>query len=170
MDEELKQPQSRGESGNGEMFDSTQNYIDTINNLKKNTVSKEAYNKLLEENKNLLNTIVYDNGQKAVSEDKVVYSDEEIAKMIKQTSKDCSDLEYIKQMLGIRNVMMEKGLEDPFAPKVVNHTNDEYDYKKAQNVADFLQACVDESDGNPSTFKALFQAGMVDPKIPVRKK
>lgn len=35
-----------------------QQYIDAIRDLKANTVSKERYDKLMEENKNLLNSLV----------------------------------------------------------------------------------------------------------------
>ena len=35
-----------------------QQYIDAIRDLKANTVSKDRYNKLMEENKNLLNSLV----------------------------------------------------------------------------------------------------------------
>ena len=41
--------------------DKTNNYIETINEMKKNSVSKEAYAKVLEENKQLLNTIANGN-------------------------------------------------------------------------------------------------------------
>lgn len=39
-------------------FNENQQYIDAIRDLKANTVSKDRYNKLMEENKNLLNSLV----------------------------------------------------------------------------------------------------------------
>ncbi len=148
--------------------DSEANYIDTIKELKKNSVKKSEYDKLLEENKKLLETLVNGDEIKA-KEPQVVMSDKELKDLINKTTRDTTNLDYITTMLAIRKEMMAKGLEDPMAPKVVNHTNDERDYEKAQRVADFLQDCVDEANGDNETFKALFQAGLQDPKIPVKK-
>lgn len=152
-----------------EIRDSEANYIDTITELKKNSVKRSDYDKLLEENKKLLDTLV--NGD-SVKEDtpEVVMSDEDLKKLIQKTSRDTTNLDYITTMLAIRKEMIAKGLEDPMAPKVVNHTNDDRDYEKAQRVADFLQECVNEANGDNETFKALFQAGLQDPKLPTKKK
>lgn len=152
-----------------EVRNSDANYIDTITELKKNSVKKSDYDKLLEENKKLLDTLV--NGDNAKEDaPEVVMSDEDLKKLINKTTRDTTNLDYITTMLAIRKEMIAKGLEDPMAPKVVNHTNDERDYAKAQRVADFLQECIDNSNGDNETFKALFQAGLQDPKLPTKKK
>lgn len=41
-----------------QMFDTNKMYLEQIENLKKNTVSKDDYQKLLNDNRNLLDTIV----------------------------------------------------------------------------------------------------------------
>ena len=41
-----------------ENINENQQYIDAIRDLKANSVSKDRYNKLMEENKNLLNSLV----------------------------------------------------------------------------------------------------------------
>lgn len=171
MEEKLNKTNDTVENmDNGSSINSDANYIETIKNLKANSVSKEEYDKLLGQNKQLLDTLV-NGGTVESTEATVVMSDEDLKKLIDTTSKkEMSNLDYIKSMLTIRKEMMAKGLEDPMAPKVVNHTNDSSDYEKAQRVADFLQDCVDEANGDNEYFKALFQSGIVDPKISAFKK
>lgn len=166
----LNEPNSKLNDGSNDVIGGADaNYIETIKNLKQNSVAKEEYDKLLVQNKQLLETLVKgENVPK--NETPVVMTDEELKKLIQKTTRDTTNLEYITTMLTIRKEMMAKGLEDPMAPKVVNHTNDEKDYEKANKVAEFLQNCVDEAQGDNETFKALFQAGLVDPKIPTIKK
>lgn len=158
------------EMDNGSSIDASANYIETIKNLKANSVSKEEYDKLMDQNKQLLDTLVK-GGTVESTEATVVMSDQDLKKLIEETSrKEMTNLDYVRSMLTIRKEMMAKGLEDPMAPKVVNHTNDDKDYEKAKRVAEFLQECVDEANGDNDYFKALFQAGIVDPKITAFKK
>ena len=169
-EKKLNEPDSNLNDGSSNAIESADNnYIETIKELKNNSVSKKEYNDLLKQNKQLLDTLVKGENL-APAKDEVVMSDEDLKKLIKKTSRDTTNLDYITTMLAIRKEMIAKGLEDPMAPKVVNHTNDEKDYEKAQRVAEFLQDCVDKSNGDNETFKALFNAGLVDPKIPTIKK
>lgn len=160
-------PQSGG-TATEEKDDSNQAYIDTIQKLKENTVSKDKYNKLLEDNKNLLETIV-NGGSVEKKEEEPKMNQEEFLKLIKSTNDDLTDLEYTEKMLKIRQAIIDKGLEDPMAPKQYNHTNTEEDYATAQKVAEFLQSCVDESKGDSRLFKVLFQSGLKDPIIRKKK-
>lgn len=169
-EKKLNEPDSKLNNGSSDGVESADNnYIETIKELKNNSVSKKEYDDLLRQNKQLLDTLVKGESL-APAKDEVVMSDEDLKKLIKKTSRDTTNLDYITTMLAIRKEMMAKGLEDPMAPKVVNHTNDEKDYEKAQKVAEFLQECVDNANGDNETFKALFQAGIIDPKIPTIKK
>lgn len=139
-------------SAGQEMSDGNADYIATIKAMKENTVSKERYLKLQEDNKRLLNA--YANGQQLENDIKVEKPD--INKLREELyGKDChlNNLEYIKKTLELRNAIMEEpDGKDPFVPwgKKVSPTANDFDV--ANNVASVLQECVDYADGNNSIF------------------
>ena len=58
----MKMEENKINSVSGEEMsnvDTTQDYISAINEIKQNTVSKEAYNKVVEDNRKLLDSLVH---------------------------------------------------------------------------------------------------------------
>ena len=129
--------------------DNTKKYIDEIAKLKKETVSIEDYKKLEAENKNLLNSIVNDLNPKK-EEDKEVADINELRKRLRKD--DPSNLEYIKNVLELREAVLSSGGNDPFLPygKKIVPTND--DIEAANRVATVLKECVDYANGDSLLF------------------
>lgn len=129
--------------------DNTKKYIDEIAKLKKETVSIEDYKKLEAENKNLLNSIVNDLNPKK-EEDKEVADINELRKRLRKD--DPSNLEYIKNVLELRDAVLSNGGNDPFLPygKKIVPTND--DIEAANRVATVLKECVDYANGDSLLF------------------
>lgn len=129
--------------------DNTKKYIDEIAKLKKETVSIEDYKKLEAENKNLLNSIVNDLNPKK-EEDKEVADINELRKRLRKD--DPSNLEYIKNVLELRDAVISSGGNDPFLPygKKIVPTND--DIEAANRVATVLKECVDYANGDSLLF------------------
>ena len=131
--------------------DNTTNYIEAIKEMKANTVSKEAYVKLQQENKQLLNSLV--NGQGIeVEKEEPVDIDGLRQKLFSAKKHDMTNLEYVSNALKLREALMERGEMDPFVPsgKKIHPTDD--DFKKADKVATVLQECVDYADGDAMVF------------------
>ena len=131
--------------------DNSANYIEAIKEMKANTVSKEAYVKLQQENKQLLNSLV--NGQGIeIKEEEPVDIDGLRQKLFSAKKHDMTNLEYVSNALKLREALMEKGEMDPFVPsgKKIHPTDD--DFKKADKVATVLQECVDYADGDAMVF------------------
>ena len=131
--------------------DNTANYIEAIKEMKENSVSKEAYVKLQQENKQLLNSLV--NGQGIeIKEEEPVDIDGLRQKLFSAKKHDMTNLEYVSNALKLREALMEKGEMDPFVPsgKKIHPTDD--DFKKADKVATVLQECVDYADGDAMVF------------------
>ena len=64
---------------------------------------------------------------------------------------------------------MDLGIQDPFVPNSPMGPDDN-DFNTAEKVAKVLKECVDEANGNPATFRNLFeQAVRDDSKIPLNK-
>lgn len=137
-------------------------YIEAIKEIKQNSVDREAYNKLREENKRLLNSLV--NGESIdVKKEEPVNIDELRDKLF---NKESTNLEYISNALKLREELMKQGKPDPFLPAGKNIIPTEEDIKTANRVAKVLQECVDYADGDSNVFTNELQRVTVDSVIP----
>ena len=155
---------------------SAEDYVDAINKLKNETVSKAEYEKIKADNKKLMNAVL--NGQPGEPKEEKTETVEQLQKDLKSLKKELavaqevgmSNLEFCSKALKYREKAMALGLQDPFVPNSPTGPDDN-DFKSAQKVAERLQQCVDEANGNPAVFRNLFeQAVRDDSKIPIKKK
>lgn len=143
-------------------------YIDTINELKKNSVSRADYEKLREENKTLVSSLA---AGKAFEND----STESAAKpgieelRNKFLTKDMTNLEYWETALDLRDALIESGAKDPFLPYGQKITATAEDVQKAQQVADVVRSCIDYADGNPRLFTQELDRNTIDTAPAARK-
>lgn len=137
-------------------------YIEAIKEIKQNSVDREVYNKLREENKRLLNSLV--NGESIdVKKEEPVDIDELRDKLF---NKESTNLEYISNALKLREELMKQGKPDPFLPAGKNIIPTEEDIKTADRVAKVLQECVDYADGDSNVFTNELQRVTVDSVLP----
>ena len=140
-------------------------YIEAIKEIKQNSVDREAYNKLREENKRLLNSLV--NGESVdVKKEEPVDIDQLRNDIF---NKESTNLEYITNVLKLRDELIKRGEPDPFLPAGKNIIPTEEDIKTANRVATVLQECVEYADGDSSVFTNELQRRMVD-STPIRRK
>ena len=131
------------------------NYIEAINKLKKETVSKDLFDKLKAENAQLLNTLV-ENGQYQPQETTV--SDDDINKLradLFRKNSNMSNLEFCDKSLKLRKALMDKGEQDPFVPIGNMTPATDQDYETAERVASVIQDCIDRANGNSALFTTL---------------
>lgn len=136
-------------------------YIQAINELKANTVDKSQYEKLKAENKKLLDSLI--SGQTPDTAKPVEKPDiNELRKKLFNPDDNLSNLEYVDNMLKLRNALIENSERDPFLPigEKVEITADTV--QKAENVAKTLQDCVDYAEGDSGIFTAQLQRIMKD--------
>lgn len=139
---------------------SDQEYLDEIEHLRDTTVSKEEYAKLKATNNELLKRLAkgdFDPQQEKPEEVDL----NALRKSIFQGS--VTNLEYVKNALKLREEIIKKEGKDIFLPYGHNYTASQEDIDKAQNVADVLQECVEESDGNSQVFTAILQSRLNEP-------
>jgi hypothetical protein len=154
-------------SGTGtEMSDDRTDYIAALNEMKQNSVSKEQYQKLKDDNKKLLDALV-SNKQIDIPEEKPVNVDELRTKLFKN-EQGLSNLEFIDTALQLRDALIAKGEPDPFLP-IGSKVQPDYDMvEKADNVAKCLKEMVDFAEGDSGIFNAEYQRRVVD-TMPTRK-
>ena len=147
--------------------DTTNNYIETINEMKKNTVSKEMYAKLQEDNKKLLDTIVNGNYH---TDDEEEQAKKEVPVDLDAIRKEmfsgnCSNLKYAEDALKLRSEILKKDGVDIFLPHGSHIKPTKEDVESVTNVVNCLQHCIDEADGDSSIFTLELQKFLTDPII-----
>lgn len=146
--------------------DSTQKYLDTINELKQNTVSKEKYEKILEENRQLLSNIV--NGVENTKKEEKKVDLNSLRKTL--ISPNSTDLEIVKSALELRKEIMKNGGKDPFLPNSSNFQATNYEKERSEQIANIFQKCIETADGNNSVFINELNRITIDSPMPKRRK
>ena len=149
-EEAIKETNSVSEQNNVE--NDSNHYIEAIKEMKANTVDKEAYLKLKEENKQLLNSLVNGEEIKGQEPEQKESIEELRSKLFGTKRKDLNNLDFVENALKLRNALMEAGQTDPFVPTGSKIKPADEDFAKAKKVADTLQECVDYADGDPDVF------------------
>ena len=149
-DEAVKETPSVSEQNN--VADNSSHYIEAIKEMKANTVDKEAYLKLKEENKQLLNSLVNGEEIKPESIPEKESIEELRSKLFGTKRQDLTNLEFVENALKLREALMEKGETDPFVPTGNKIKPEDDDFEKAEKVAKVLKDCVDYADGDPDVF------------------
>lgn len=147
-------------------------YIEAIKNLKKDTVSKKSYDKVVEENKELLNAILNGGELKGNVESKEVESVDIKAlreKLYGLKSKDLSNLEYVDTTLKLRKALMDAGQEDPFVGRGSKLSPTKDDYDTADRVAKVFEECIEYAQGDSAIFTQELQRRTINDTLPLRK-
>lgn len=170
----LKFPDAKGTEGGGEETPAPEEKKEkkpepsnvelakALKELKENSVSKEDYEKLEKENKELVAQIINGdgagNGQTNTPED----LDGDIKalreKLYGPKCSELSNLEFCDATLKLREAIIKRDGIDPFVPRGANIKPTDYDAQRAQAVADVMAECIKEANGDSGVFTALLQA------------
>ena len=139
-----------------------------LKETKKNSVSKEAYEKLAEENRILVSEII--NGEGAgsgqVSPDDNKPTIEELREQLYGPKcSSLSNLEYWEKTLALRDAVIEQEGIDPFLPIGSKISPEASDVEAANRVAEVVKECIQEADGNSEVFTALLQSRTKDDSV-----
>lgn len=131
--------------------DTTTNYIEAIQSLKKNSVSRSAYEELKADNKKLVDMLT--NGETLQQEvvDKPKSSSEIRAELASYDS-DVGNCQYVKTALELRDALMSEGQPDPFVASTHKLTPSLEDYESADRVATVLRECLEAANGDDEYF------------------
>ena len=141
-------------------------YVAAIKELKEKTVSKESYQKLRDENKKLLQSLV--NGEQIQAE--VEKPDiNELRKELFNEDSNIDNVSFISKALELRTALIENGESDPFLPVGKRITPTDEDISAANRVATVLQECVDYAQGDSQAFTNELQRRTID-TAPTRRR
>lgn len=145
------------ESGNVEL-------AKALKEARENSVPKSEYERILEENKKLVSEIINGGADAGGGQQDAPKKDPDKAiselrnELYGPNCSELSNLEYWTKTLELRKAVIEKGEPDPFLPVGAKISPDEDDVAKANNVADVVEQCIKEADGNSEVFTALLQS------------
>lgn len=136
-------------------------YISAIKEMKANSVDKAAYDKLKEENKQLLDALI-NGGQVTQEITKEPVNIDSLRKKLFSGEAELSNLDYMKTALELREALLDQGSPDPFLPYGQNILPTDEDIETADRVADAIKSCIDYADGDSEIFTNELQRIMVD--------
>lgn len=139
----------------------TNNYIEAIKEMKANSVDRAAYDKLKEDNKQLLDALI-NGGQVSQEIKKEPVDIDKLRRKLFSQDSDLSNLEYMKTALELREELLDRGSPDPFLPYGQNITPTDEDIKTADRVAEAIKASIEYADGDSEVFTNELQRIMVD--------
>ena len=130
-----------------------------LKELRENSVSKEEYEKLQNENRELVAQIINGegggNGQPTPEQVDIKALREEL---YGPKGADLSNLDFWKKTLKLRTAVIEQEGYDPFLPHGAKIKPNEQDVERAEAVAKTVQKCIEDANGNSEVFTALLQA------------
>lgn len=142
-----------------------QEYIDTINEMKKNTVSKDEYNKLVEEKKGLIEALKTGGQVNIQNEEEKVDINQLRQELYGDKRSDLNNLEYMQKTLQLRKALLERGERDPFLPNGAEYVETAEDIAKAEYYAQVYQECIDYAQGDSQLFTQELQRRTKDDSI-----
>lgn len=150
MDENLNNTINENENEQNE----SQKYIEAMAQLKANSVSKEKYEKLEQENQQLINALKEGSQIEMVSDEEKP-SLKDLAEVVSSEQFEVTNMEGWKKALEYRKAAIEAGMRDPFLPTSRDYAYNEADNARAQLIADTLENIISQANGNPDIFNAL---------------
>lgn len=138
----------------GEVVQSAEDYIATINSIKKNSVPREEYEKLIEERRQLLKSLETSKPQET-STDEVP---EDLNMLRNKLNNSKNDIEYVENVLHLRETVLKQEGVDIF----VNPHSGVDESSDSEEVANFLRECIDQSGGSNAVFIAKVGEKIID--------
>lgn len=138
-----------------------EDYIDIIQKLKESTVSRDEYDKLVADNKKLIETLAQGGTIDTGKEEEKVDIDA-LRKELYSDDVNLSACDYWEKTLKLRDEVMKQGAPDPFIPVGKNIAPTAEDVQKAENVEKAVRSCLEYADGDSEAFTNELQRITVD--------
>lgn len=159
---EQENTQLRIEEQGNQTNDTNVDYLAAIKELKQNSVRRVEYDKVVEENRKLLKSIIDGQDFPTQETEKPKFDIQQLRNELFVENSQLNNLEYATKALQLRQAILENGGDDIFVGKGNKLVPSKEDYDAAERVADVLQDVVDYANGENSIFTDELQRRMVD--------
>lgn len=164
-EEEKKNP---GQEEGGASPD-IQMYLDQIAKLKKETVSRQQYDELVENNRKLLQNLVDGDYGKPEPKPQPKVDIAALRTKLYGGEYQGNDLSYMQDTLALRKAIMDEGGADPFLPLGSRISPTDNDIATAEKTAQIYQSCVDYAKGDNAAFINELARCTMDVPLPSRR-
>lgn len=147
MDDKLNEMNETQENGNA-----YQDYIDTINEIKANSVSKEKYDQLMEEKKGLIEALKAGEQISLVNPEEEVDVDELRNDLYGDPDKAIPWVEYFDKTLKLRDALLAKGEPDPMIPHGAEYEFKQSDEDQINSDWEQIREILEYADGDNQAF------------------
>lgn len=154
---------------NEEELNNTPDYIAMIQQLKANSVPKDKHQKVLDENKRLVETLI-NGGQLAPQTESAKVDVAALRKELFTIDCNLNPLEFWDKALTLRDTLIEKEGYDMFVPSGTKVVATEEDIEVADRVSKVVKECIDYAEGDADVFRNELMRRTIDTPIPRRRK
>ena len=128
-------------------------YINRINDLKERTVSREEYERIKNDNRELAKALINGTGANipGITKPEEKPDLDDLRKKL-FTKKSKNDLEYFTNLLALRDGVMADGQPDPFLPINREFRATAQDEADAERIATQIKEAIEYADGDPAVF------------------
>lgn len=128
-------------------------YINQIKDLKEKTVSREEYDRIKNDNKELAKALINGTGANipGITKPENKPDLDDLRKKL-FTKKSKNDLEYFTNLLALRDGVMADGQPDPFLPINREFRATAQDEADAERIATQIKEAIEYADGDPAVF------------------
>lgn len=128
-------------------------YINQINDLKEKTVSREDYERIKNDNKELAKALINGTGANipGITKPEEKPDLDDLRKKL-FTKKSKNDLEYFTNLLALRDGVIADGQPDPFLPINREFRATAQDEADAERIATQIKEAIEYADGDPAVF------------------
>ena len=128
-------------------------YINQINDLKERTVSREEYERIKNDNRELAKALINGTGANipGITKPEEKPDLDDLRKKL-FTKKSKNDLEYFTNLLALRDGVMADGQPDPFLPINREFRATAQDEADAERIATQIKEAIDYANGDPAVF------------------
>ena len=124
-------------------------YIQTIQELKENSVDRKIFDKMKSERDMLIKSLANGSTSEASESVQVRSLADCKADFLTKTTSQC---EYMERVLALRDAAMREVQSDPFVAEGHHVKPTAYDYQRAQEIADIYRECLDYAEGDDQIF------------------
>lgn len=136
---------------------SAQDYINNLNALKENMISRDEYNRVVADNKKLVNALSSGGYMEREEQKQAVDIDELRRSLFSPETQRKTNLQYFTEVLALRDALIERGEQDPFLPFNRDYVPNPQDMADAERIANNLKECVEYAAGDPAVFNVELQ-------------
>lgn len=128
-------------------------YINQIKDLKEKTVSREEYERIKNDNRELAKALINGTGANipGITKPEEKPDLDDLRKKL-FTKKSKNDLEYFTNLLALRDGVMADGQPDPFLPINREFRATAQDEADAERIATQIKEAIEYADGDPAVF------------------